>query len=216
MSAAITKAHRIEHHRGWRYYLSCLGNKALVTTMKILISLLLLCGCLLHPMTVRAAEGQLDRASLKAMLEGMGYEPVEKKYNNSDDKYWEVPFAKGRWTYNAAISVNNPVSVWVTVEFGLYKGPQDDIPQSMLMGMLSENSSLVWSRFQYATSTKSFYLTSSLRNKNVSPADLRRVIDEIIAAADRTQKLWDPKQWPTSAVVESVRAAPEAAGASPR
>lgn len=184
--------------------------------MKILISLLLLCGCLLQPMTLHAAEARLDRATLKAMLEGMGYQPVEKKYNNSEDKYWEVLFAKGRWTYNAAISVNNPESVWVTVEFGLYKGPQADIPQGVLLGLLSENANLVWSRFQYGSSTQSFYLTSSLRNKNVSPADLRRVIDEIIAAADRTQKLWDPKQWPTSAVVESVNSAPEAAGASPR
>ncbi|MBU2580184.1 MAG: hypothetical protein KJ622_00505 [Alphaproteobacteria bacterium] len=182
--------------------------------MKILISLLLLCGCLLHPMTSRASETNLDHASLKAMIEGLGYEPVEKTYSDSGAKFWELSFPRGPWTYTVAVNANSRETLWTSVEFAVYKGPPENIPQSALLGMLLENTNLKWSQFRYQANTHSFFLVSVLRNKTISPADLRRVIDEIVAAADRTQKLWDPKLWPKSAGAKFVKAVPEAAGAA--
>lgn len=200
---------------GWRYYLSRLGNKALVTTMKILISLLLLCACLLHPTTLRAAETTLDQASLKTMVEGLGYEPNEGKFNGTDTPYLSIRIPGSPWNYDITIYVDTDKKfVGLNTQFAVYQGPAADIPQSALLGLLSENADLTFANFRYTTSTKSLFLVASLRNKNISPADLRRVIDEIVSGANRTQKFWDPKHWPKSAVVEPVNATPEVFGAS--
>ena len=161
-----------------------------------------------------AAGEPLNHASLKPLLDGLGYEAVEKTFRDTGGKFWQVSFPKGSWTYIVAFNANNKDAIWTSVEFGLYKGAPEEIPQSVLLGMLQENSKLAWSRFHYQPSTHSFFLISTIRNKDVSPADLRRVIEEIIAATDRTQKLWDPKQWPKSAAAEPAKAAPEASGDS--
>lgn len=179
--------------------------------MRVLIAFLLLVGVLVQPLPVRAADAHLDHASLKSLIEGLGYEPVEKSFSNTGDKYWDLSFPRGPWTYNVTINANNKDSIWTSVEFAVYKGEKQGIPPSALLGMLEENNRLVWSRFRYQESTRSFFLVSTLRNKNISPADLRRVIEEIVAAADRTQTLWDPKQWPKAAAAEPAKAVPQTA-----
>jgi len=180
--------------------------------MKSLISLLFLFGYVLHPVTLHAAEGSFDNASLKAMIEGLGYEPQEGKFNDTQVQYYRIRIPGSPWNYDITFYIDaSRNSVSINSEFGLYKGAADLIPQSVLLGLLSENANLTFTQFRYLQSSNSFFLLANLRKKDVSAADLRRVIDEIVSAASRTQKFWDPKQWPKAAVAEPAKATPQTA-----
>lgn len=166
-------------------------------------------------MTLRAAETTLDQASLKTMVEGLGYEPEEGKFNGTDTPYLSIRIPGSPWNYDITIYVDTDKKlVSLNTQFAVYTGPAAGIPQSALLGLLSENADLTFANFRYTTSNKSLFLVANLRNKDITSIDLRRTIDEIVSGANRTQKFWDPKQWPKSAVVEPVKAAPEASGAS--
>ncbi|MEZ5898534.1 MAG: hypothetical protein R3D51_03475 [Hyphomicrobiaceae bacterium] len=181
--------------------------------MKPLIALLFLIGGLLHPATLQAAEGPLDHASLKTMIEGLGYEPQEGKFNDTQAQYYRIRIPGSPWNYDITIYIDASKNiVSINSEFALYKGAADLIPQSVLLGLLSDNANLTFTQFRYLQSSNSFFLLSNLRNKDVSAADLRRVIDEIVSAANRTQKLWDPKQWPQASTAEAAKPEPQATG----
>lgn len=181
--------------------------------MRLLISLLFLLGYLLCPLSAHAADGPLDQASLKAMIEGLGYEPQEGKFNDTQAQYYRIRIPGSPWNYDITIYIDtsrNTISI--NSEFALYKGAADLIPQSVLLGLLSDNANLTFTQFRYLQSSNSFFLLGNLRNKDVSAADLRRVIDEIVSAANRTQNLWDPKQWPQAPAAEAAKPQPQATG----
>lgn len=154
-----------------------------------------------------APSSSLDHASLKAMLEEIGYAPIEKKYSGTDTSFWQVPITRGPWRYDVAVSAYTRDVVYVSVEFGLYGGRKEDIPQSILLAMLSENYNLTWSHFVYLTQSEKFALIAAIHNADVTGDHLRRVIDEIVDAADRTQNLWVPDQWPKPPAAQPEAAA---------
>ncbi len=169
--------------------------------MRRLLLLLCLLGALLHPGSSQASETDLDHASLKTMVEGLGYEPKEGKFDGSDTPYLSVRIPGSPWNYDITIFVDTDKKlVSLNSQFALYKGSADGIPQSALLGLLSENADLTFAQFRYTTSTKSFFLVANLRNRDITAIDLRRTIDEIVSGANRTQKFWDPKHWPKPAV----------------
>jgi hypothetical protein len=174
--------------------------------MRVLIASLLLVGVLGHPCFVNAAEAALNHASLKAVIEGLGYEPKEGKLKGSETSNHQLHINKSPWNDNVTIFVDDKSDViTLSTEFGLYKGASGLIPQSVLLGTPGENASVTWPQFHYLPSTNGFFLLANLRNKYVSAVDLHRVIEEIVAAADRTESFWIPKQWPRQAGVEAAK-----------
>ncbi|MCB1485167.1 MAG: hypothetical protein KDJ17_09780 [Hyphomicrobiaceae bacterium] len=181
--------------------------------MKRYFAFVILFALLFQPFPAMADESGLNQASLKAMLEGLGYEPKEGAFNDTKIPYFSIHIPGSPWNYDITIYIDADKNiVSLNSEFGLYKGPAEDIPQSALVGLLSENASLTFAHFRYVASNKSIFLLANLRNKSVSAVDMRRAIDEIVSGANRTQNFWDPKQWPKSAAAEPSSAAPAAAG----
>ncbi|MBU2531689.1 MAG: hypothetical protein KKB37_03025 [Alphaproteobacteria bacterium] len=145
--------------------------------------------------TARADAAVLTPATLKTMLEGMGFKTLDGKFSNGQP-YTQMNVPKGNWQYEILANANNSEILFFSVDFGIYQGKPEDIPQSVLLGYLTENRKLNFVRFVYLADVNKFRLIASLRNRDIKPIDMRTVLSEMVDTADATQYLWDPKNWP--------------------
>ena len=146
---------------------------------------------------VRAEKTVLSHASMKTMLENMGFEPTEKTFSNGEN-YYEIRIQRGAWNYSLDVNANSPKMVYVSMSFGLYTGKIEDFPKDKLVALLAENQNTMYSHFLYLKETNKFRLLSRLLNGSITPVILRRALNEMVNVADRTEHLWNPKKWTNS------------------
>ena len=150
------------------------------------------------------AEGKrLDITGLKEMLVNLGYEPEEFKYSDGEIYYVIRPKVQGRsWIVTARAPDGR--NMYLQMKFSSL--PDDkDIPQQVLVALLKENSQSTYSKF-FLSNSKYFMLSGSMVNRGVTPADIRKTIDEMTTVAARTEKHWDAKKWTK---MEANKTAPE-------
>jgi hypothetical protein len=140
---------------------------------------------------------QLTDASLKAMLENLGYEP--KTLNNKDDSvYYEIK--AGPWVVQVSLS-SSQKNLWFVA--WLKKIPTgEQVPSERLLALLSENWKNDPAHFCYVEDSRFLTLTQRMENRDVTPHVFRSALDGFINTMTKTNSEWDVTHW------QSPKAAP--------
>ncbi len=149
----------------------------------------------------------LDIAGLKQMLENLGYEPTEHAYA-SGNKYLSIKgdTAGLKWTLDFSLS-DDPKLVWATINYWQLKDDQK-FPYDVLLKTLAQNDGPKYMHFAYLENARQLRLVGSVINRDLTPADLRKMIDEAVKISSQTQQLWNPNEWPAEAPKAPEDAAP--------
>ncbi|ODR98692.1 hypothetical protein AUC68_09910 [Methyloceanibacter methanicus] len=171
------------------------------------VSILVL-ALLTAPRTVSAEPVEIDNAGLVTMLQNLGYEPVEQKYPNGDP-YQRIKGSAPdlNWTADLAVNPNSKL-VWLEMDFwGLNENQK--FPYDVLLEALERNFNLGTVRFIYLKRLRKLRLAGSLPNRDVTPVQIRKLIDEAVNEARQTQHLWNPNKWRVDAAQEQPAEEPD-------
>lgn len=149
----------------------------------------------------------LDDAGLKEMLVNMGYEPEEEK-SADGSSYFTITGEAPDLNWTVSLSVSGPTGlVWIGMDFWSLKDKK--IPNDVLLEALERNQHLNTVRFMYLKDAEKFRLGGSIPNRDVTPAELRKLIDETVNEARQTQHLWNPNNWRAQPQKEEAEKEPD-------
>src|SRR5262245_6648826 len=129
------------------------------------------------PKAPKAAGDRLTTESLKAILEGLGYEEV-RELKDKDGKVlgYEVKRLVDTWVYYGTFSLSPDQSqLWITLN-----GPKIDpaaAPAKVLLEMLAVNDNLWPSYFAYSEKSERFTLYLPTPNTGLKAKDVRTRFD---------------------------------------
>lgn len=132
---------------------------------------------------------RLDAAGLKAMLAGFGYEPKELSSEPGKEK-WQIDTKTE--TLNIPVAAELSASqnyIWLTVFLGDAPKPDADQAAVKLDKLLRATAAVQPSMF-YISSKGGLMLGIPVENRALTPADLRRSLDKLIADVGKTQDAW--------------------------
>lgn len=132
---------------------------------------------------------RLDAAGLKTMVMGFGYE-IKELSGEVDKEKWEIQTKTEALNIPVACELSASKNyIWLTVSFG-------DAPKADSPGSAAKYEKLLKATF--ASQPSHFYITTkgflmlgiAIENRAVTPADLRRSLDKIVADVGKTQDAW--------------------------
>ena len=136
------------------------------------------------PKQAEAPSQSLTDETLKTTLDGMGFEP--KKLS----KGYLLVIKQDNWPLNVQI-VLSPDARKVGLNANLGKVDElSTVTASQWMELLVSNGDIDPSAFYFDKEQKKLYLHRSLDNRAVTPAVLRKEIDNFAANIRQTEKLW--------------------------
>ncbi|MEM8689784.1 MAG: hypothetical protein AAGF81_20850 [Pseudomonadota bacterium] len=174
--------------------------------------MVLLAGAGIHQ-AMAAENGKLEHASLRVMLENLGYEPEERKFTDGLAYYDIEEPGDVRMTAKVFVSASGNI-LWFLVDYWALKEDQK-YPHEVLLELLAENDKAAYVHFGYLPKSRRMRLNASLVNRGIKPVDLRRVINEASRLTDRTQHLWNPNEWKVQPA-KAAAPAEEKAGENPQ
>jgi hypothetical protein len=132
----------------------------------------------------------LNDASLKAMLENLGYEP--KALQNKDgSNYYQIK--AGPWAIEVSLNANQK-NLWFVA--WLEKIPAGGkIPPDRLLTLLSENWKNDPVHFCYDDNNRFLTLTERIENRDVTPQVFRGALDGFTNVMSRTSNEWNVSRW---------------------
>ncbi|HLK61345.1 MAG TPA: hypothetical protein VKU00_32645 [Chthonomonadaceae bacterium] len=132
-----------------------------------------------------ASAGQtLNDESLKQMLENMGYEP--KKLT----KGYLIVLKQDSWTLNMQIVLSGDTEkMGLNANLGKVEDPSG-VSASQWMDLLISNGDIDPSAFYFDKDQKKLYLHRSFDNRAVTPAVLRKQIENFADNIRKTEALW--------------------------
>ena len=127
---------------------------------------------------------QLSAESLRDMLSGMGYEP--KKLS----KGFLLAIKQDDWTINLQVVLSSDKrKMGLNANLGKVDDP-GAVPADTWLQLLIRNGDLDPSAFYYDKDQKKLYLHRSFDNRNVSPAILRKEIENFASNVRSSSDLW--------------------------
>ena len=142
----------------------------------------------------QASPSTLDNAKLKTMLVNLGYEPTENTFS-SGEAFYKITNKTAELTATISLSLTDPKQLIIFMDFWKVE-PSVEIPNDVLFEALTENFSPEFVYFLFLKNDRKFRLQRIYRNKDITPADVRRAIEGLTIVASRTQHIWNPKKWP--------------------
>lgn len=160
-----------------------------------IVSLALLWGCL--PPSVQGAlpaapqaesvapsQAQLTNDTLKDMLTSMGYEPKPLS------KGFLLAIKQDTWTINMQIVLSpDRNKMGLNANLGKVEDPAS-ISADTWLQLLISNGDMDPSAFYFDKDQKKLYLHRSFDNRGITPASLRREIDNFASNVRSTEELW--------------------------
>lgn len=136
------------------------------------------------PKQVEVAGQTLTEDTLKTTLDNMGYEP--KKLS----KGYLLAIKQDTWTINMQI-VLSPDSrkLGLNANLGIVEDPAA-VSATQWMNLLIANGDIDPSAFYFDKEQKKLYLHRSFDNRTVTPAVLRKELDNFAANVRQTEALW--------------------------
>lgn len=126
----------------------------------------------------------LTNDSLKTILDNMGYEP--KKLTNG----YLLAIKQDTWTLNMQLVISPDTrKLGLNSNLGLVEDPSA-IKASEWMNLLISNGEIDPSAFYFSKDQKKLYLHRSFDNRAVTPAVMRREIDNFANTITKTADLW--------------------------
>jgi hypothetical protein len=158
----------------------------------MLVASLLVIGAAAHP----AFATPLTEASLKAMIQNMGYTVTETTSDNAKNEWISVTLPDNSYTIQMYFQLSSDkTELWLIANLSKIP-PGKPVPASALMGMLVENDTIAPKCFSIGKTNSTIYLNGRTRNDNVTPAVLRQNLDTFTGILTRTEAFWAPDKWP--------------------
>lgn len=133
----------------------------------------------------RPVDETLTNDSLKAMLDGMGYEPKPLS------KGYLLALKNGTWTVNMQVVLSGDLrKIGLNANLGKVENP-DAVTATQWRDLLISNGDIDPSSFYFDAQQKKLYLHRSFDNRAVSAASMRREIENFSGNVVSTGKLWD-------------------------
>ncbi|MBS1709939.1 MAG: hypothetical protein JSS65_14595 [Armatimonadetes bacterium] len=127
--------------------------------------------------------GALDPNSLKAMVEGLGYEVKAINTEPGKEKF-EIPAKTANFNVPVAAEISPSKNyIWLTVHLGA------NSPTKKHEQLLKENANIQPSFF-YITSKGALMMAQPLDNREVTAAIMKRCLEKIINDVDKTAASW--------------------------
>ena len=153
----------------------------------------------------RPVNPKITVEQLGEMLEAMGYtivEPIRNKDNQTIG--YRIEVKAGTWTIRPRMILDN-TTVWALM--GLEKMPDpNNPPVANLLKLLAANSKTGPAYFTLYENGTALGLELPVPNHYVTPAVLRKQVEQLCEAFVSTEDLWDTSKWPKPGA--SVSAAP--------
>ncbi|HLK14420.1 MAG TPA: hypothetical protein VKT78_06420 [Fimbriimonadaceae bacterium] len=136
-----------------------------------------------HGAHVQAAQS-LDNASLKTVLEGMGYEP------KALSKGYLIAIKRDDWTYNMQLVLSSDSSkLGINANLGKVDKPEEVAADSWFK-LLVANGDIDPSFFYFDKSQGKLYMHRVLDNREITAAFLREQIDGFCGNIKSTADAW--------------------------
>jgi hypothetical protein len=144
----------------------------------------------------KATGERLSLDSLRAILEGLGYEEVEElKDKDGNVLAYQVKRVEDSWVYYATFEISPDQSnVWISLN-GPKIGDTNAVPAKVLLEMLTVNEDLWPSYFYYSEKANRFTLCLPVRNSGLKAKDIRGKFDTLSAQFKKHEHLWNPERW---------------------
>jgi len=138
--------------------------------------------------------GQLTDDSLKTMLDNLGYDVRASKSADGKPMYY-VKLKRDTWEFEISVVLRSDISMlWLTCGVADLP-PTDKVPAEVLEKMLAKSDELGPTHFGMKKSRR-VYLNCPLQNKDITPASLRKNLEQLADDVKGTEDLWNPKKWP--------------------
>lgn len=140
-------------------------------------------GLTLAPSAHQQTPDKLTAATLRNMLQGMGYEVKVLNAAEGKEKY-EVPLKSTSLDIPVAFEISASTNyVWLTVFLGENKSTTKH------EALLKENFN-VQPTFFYITTKNNLMAAEAVDNRALTPVALKRCVDKLVADVDKTAKVW--------------------------
>lgn len=136
----------------------------------------------------------LTDEKLAEMLEGLGYETKQTR-TSTGRLTCTFTMTVDAWEFKPSFELSEDKSVlWLVV--GLQKLPDPARPPGeILLRLLKENEKDT-KFFSVSVTTNIIRLSMPIPNHDVTPASLRRCLEQFKRRIGQTEELWNPKKWP--------------------
>jgi hypothetical protein len=140
--------------------------------------------------------GPITDVRLGEMLDRMGLE-VKRGTYTSGARYFDLPVATADYDFTIRISLSpNKRVIWLMTYLG---DLPPDVPAERLRALLEAINSKT-GKLQFRLVGNQLKVDQPLDNFAVTPARLRREIDDLKLTVQATCKVWDAKKWETKPV----------------
>lgn len=140
-------------------------------------------GVMTSPKAVAGQQDKLDAASLKTMIEGLGFETKMLNQEAGKEKY-ELKVTKGGFDIPLGAEISPSTNyIWLTVSLGEVK------PTHKFDELLRQNGKIQPSFF-YITTKNFLMMAIAMDNRNVNPALLKRNIEKVTEDVSNNASLW--------------------------
>jgi hypothetical protein len=131
-----------------------------------------------------AQSGSLDNGALKDTLVNMGFEPKPLT------KGYLLVIKRDTWTLNTQVVLSgDSTKIGLNANLGKVDDP-DQVPAAAWRELLISNGDIDPSSFYFDKDQKKLYLHRSFDNRAVTPAALRKELDNFMDAIIKTADLW--------------------------
>jgi hypothetical protein len=163
-----------------------------LTTMLVIALLLSPAAVAVHAQ--QPEPGQQTMASLRTLIENMGYDYKEYKNDKGELSYFLLTVRSGGGSWKVMVELSpNQENLWIYAELAPISDI-NEVPRDVLVNMLKFNDSgPVF--FGYNEKVKSFHLYQALANRGVTPKLLRERIGDVAQHVGTQEKLWNPRLW---------------------
>lgn len=139
------------------------------------------------PTPAKATDGAITDAQLGEMLTNLGMEPKPGTYK-SGAQYYDVKVVTKDYDLNVRLGLSpNKRSIWLMAYLGDLPA---NVPVERLKGLLEAINSKT-GKMQFRLTGNQLKADQPLDNVGVTPARLRRELDDFGAALQETGHLWD-------------------------
>jgi hypothetical protein len=147
--------------------------------------------------------------SLKAMIEGLGYEPKLNTFADGSQNC-EVAFPRGTWSIYVNMSLSPDKSnLWMTVLLTSVPDPAKASGAAVLS--LLEKEDAVWPGYiTYYSGPKTLWLSRPMKTDALKPAMLRSNLESMADSIIATAPQWDTSKWSEATATAPAPPAPTA------
>lgn len=146
-------------------------------------------------MAAQSAGNSLTEDSLGSALQSMGLKT--KKDRQRYDFSFKADFQGEEWEFTmSAVLSQNGESLWVMAWLDELPKASSEVPKTALLRLLANNDRLGKGKFfAYIHENRRFVMQRVLDNKDLSPAKLRDILQDLGGSVAETYDYWAVENW---------------------